>query len=79
MSETKQLPNRSDLTEKETWDLTPIFESDAAFDTAFEALTKKLEEAPPVEKEIDEEEQSDIDTKRQELMAKLESMRKGVK
>ena len=40
---------------------------------------KKLEEAPPVEKEIDEEEQSDIDTKRQELMAKLESMRKGVK
>jgi oligoendopeptidase F len=46
MSETKQLPNRSDLTEKETWDLTPIFESDAAFDTAFEALTKKLEEAP---------------------------------
>ena len=45
MSEAKQLPNRSELAIEETWDLTPIFKDDAAFDKAFEALSKQLEEA----------------------------------
>ncbi|MDT2829934.1 oligoendopeptidase F [Vagococcus carniphilus] len=45
MSETKQLPNRSDLSVEATWDLTPIFKDDAAFDEAYETLSKKLEQA----------------------------------
>lgn len=42
MSETKQLPNRSDLPEELTWDLSPLFKDDAAFDVAFEALKEDL-------------------------------------
>ncbi len=45
MSETKQLPNREDLAVELTWDLTPIFKDDAAFDEAYEALSNKLKEA----------------------------------
>ena len=45
MSETKQLPNRSDLSVEATWDLTPIFKDDIAFDEAYETLSKKLEQA----------------------------------
>lgn len=45
MSKAKQLPNRTDLSIEETWDLTPIFKDDQAFDTAYEVLSEKLKEA----------------------------------
>ena len=45
MSETKQLPNRSELSEELTWDLTPIFATDEAFDEALEDLTKEIAKA----------------------------------
>ena len=45
MSEAKQLPNRSELKVEDTWDLTPIFKDDAAFDVAYNALSEKLKEA----------------------------------
>lgn len=45
MSETKQLPNRSELPEELTWDLTPIFASDDAFNEALTSLTAELEKA----------------------------------
>ncbi|WP_326717478.1 oligoendopeptidase F [Vagococcus jeotgali] len=45
MSETKQLPNRSELNEATTWDLTLIFPSDEAFDEAFNQLSDELTHA----------------------------------
>lgn len=42
MSETTKLPNREDLPEKLTWDLTPIFSSDQEFDEKYEELTEEL-------------------------------------
>lgn len=45
MSETKQLPNRSELNEASTWDLTLIFPSDEAFDEAFNQLSDELTHA----------------------------------
>lgn len=42
MSETTKLPNREDLPEKLTWDLTPIFLSDQEFDKKYEELTEEL-------------------------------------
>lgn len=45
MSEPKRLPKRSDVSEKMTWDLTPIFSDDAAFDTAFDQLSADLKQA----------------------------------
>lgn len=45
MSETKQLPNRSELPEELTWDLTPIFASDDAFNEALATLASELDKA----------------------------------
>lgn len=45
MTETKQLPRRSELTVELTWDLTKIFKDNLAFDSACEALTIELEKA----------------------------------
>ncbi|NMP59503.1 oligoendopeptidase F [Enterococcus mundtii] len=42
MSETTKLPNREDLPEKLTWDLTTIFSSDQEFDKKYEELTEEL-------------------------------------
>lgn len=42
MSETTKLPNREDLPEKLTWDLTPIFSSDQEFDEKYEELTEEF-------------------------------------
>lgn len=42
MSETTKLPNREDLPEKLTWDLTPIFSSDQEFNKKYEELTEEL-------------------------------------
>lgn len=42
MSETTKLPNREDLPEKLTWDLTPIFSSNQEFDEKYEELTEEL-------------------------------------
>ncbi|MCA6773808.1 oligoendopeptidase F [Enterococcus mundtii] len=42
MSETTKLPNREDLPEKLTWDLTPIFSSNQEFDKKYEELTEEL-------------------------------------
>ncbi|MFP3774200.1 oligoendopeptidase F [Enterococcus mundtii] len=42
MSETTKLPNREDLPEKLTWDLTSIFSSDQEFDKKYEELTEEL-------------------------------------
>lgn len=45
MSETKQLPKRSELSPELTWDLTEIFENDVAFDQAYESLTEEIKKA----------------------------------
>lgn len=45
MSETKQLPQRQEVAEEMTWDLSKIFADDQAFETAFTALQQKLKEA----------------------------------
>lgn len=45
MSETKQLPKRSELAVELTWDLTKIFKDDRAFDLAYEELTNELQKA----------------------------------
>ncbi|MGO3732212.1 MAG: oligoendopeptidase F [Vagococcus sp.] len=45
MSDTKQLPNRSDLPVDKTWDLTPIFKDETAFDEAYQDLVNRLETA----------------------------------
>lgn len=44
MSETKQLPLRSEVPEELTWDLSVIFKDDAAFEEAFAALNDRLAE-----------------------------------
>lgn len=44
MSETKQLPKRSELSEEVTWDLTKIFKSNQEFDLAFKALEEEIKE-----------------------------------
>lgn len=45
MSEAKQLPKRSELSEELTWDLSLIFKDDQAFDQAFEELQEKIEDS----------------------------------
>ncbi|MCU7357928.1 MULTISPECIES: oligoendopeptidase F [Enterococcus] len=45
MMATKQLPTRESLPEKMTWDLTPIFADDQAFDAAFAELKEELNQA----------------------------------
>lgn len=42
---TKQLPTRESLPTELTWDLTPIFADDQAFDTAFADLKEELKQA----------------------------------
>ena len=44
MNETKQLPNRSDLSEEMTWDLTKIFKNNQEFEQAFQLLEKEIQE-----------------------------------
>ena len=41
MSETKQLPLRSEVPEELTWDLSVIFKDDAAFEEAFSTKNKR--------------------------------------
>ena len=43
MSNIYELPLRSEVAEKDTWDLTPIFASDTSWEDAFVSLTDKLE------------------------------------
>ncbi|WP_329957727.1 oligoendopeptidase F [Enterococcus sp. SMC-9] len=45
MMATKQLPTRESLPTELTWDLTPIFADDQAFDTAFADLKEELKQA----------------------------------
>lgn len=45
MTETKQLPKRSELSVELTWDLAKIFKDDLAFDNACEILTNEIEKA----------------------------------
>ena len=42
MSEIKQLPQRAEVPENLTWDLSPIFKDDAAFEEAFTAFQAKI-------------------------------------
>ena len=42
----KQLPKRQEVSVELTWDLTKIFADDAAFDTAYAALSEELTKAP---------------------------------
>ena len=42
---TTQLPSRESLPEEMTWDLTPIFADDQAFDTAFAEVKEELKQA----------------------------------
>lgn len=44
MSETKQLPKRSELSEEMTWDLTKVFKNNQEFEQAFKDLEKKIQE-----------------------------------
>ena len=43
MEETKQLPTREEVPVEKTWDLTTIFESDEAWESAFQAAGEKVE------------------------------------
>ncbi len=43
MSKTYELPLRSEVALKDTWDLTPIFASHAEWENAFVAFSEKLE------------------------------------
>ena len=45
MSETKQLPDRADLPEALTWDLTKIYADDGAFEEAFQEIVAELKQA----------------------------------
>ncbi|AYW45619.1 oligoendopeptidase F [Tetragenococcus koreensis] len=45
MSEPKKLPERNEVPEKLTWDLTKIFASDQAFEEAFTTLQEKIKQA----------------------------------
>ncbi|MBO0432369.1 oligoendopeptidase F [Enterococcus sp. DIV0660C] len=45
MSETTQLPNREELSEKLTWDLTKIFANDQEFDEKYQELSEELTQA----------------------------------
>ena len=45
MSETNRLPLRSEVAEKDTWNLQPIFESDQKWEDALELFTKHLSKA----------------------------------
>ncbi|MBO0480839.1 oligoendopeptidase F [Candidatus Enterococcus courvalinii] len=45
MSETTQLPNREELSEKLTWDLTKIFANDQEFDEKYQELSEELMQA----------------------------------
>lgn len=44
MSKSYELPLRSQVAEKDTWDLTPIFASDEAWEQAFITLSNRIEE-----------------------------------
>ncbi|MHC5229992.1 oligoendopeptidase F [Enterococcus sp. LJL99] len=58
MSETKQLPNRSELSEEMTWDLTKIFKSNQDFDQAFKALEQEIQEISKLKGSLDKGSQS---------------------
>lgn len=45
MTEAKQLPQRSEVQEDLTWDLTKIFPNDEAFDQSFEELAEEIKQA----------------------------------
>lgn len=45
MSTTKQLPKREEVKKELTWDLTPIFKDDAAFDAAFATAQEEVKKA----------------------------------
>lgn len=45
MSEAKQLPLRSEVADILTWDLTPIFASDGAFDAAYQEVSEEMTDA----------------------------------
>ena len=45
MSEAKQLPNREEVQEAQTWDLTKIFADDTAFEVAFTAVQEEVKKA----------------------------------
>lgn len=45
MSETTQLPNREELSENLTWDLTKIFANDQEFDEKYQELSEELTQA----------------------------------
>ncbi|MDN5811242.1 MAG: M3 family metallopeptidase, partial [Tetragenococcus koreensis] len=45
MSEPKKLPERNEVPEELTWDLTKIFASDQAFEEAFTTLQEKIKQA----------------------------------
>lgn len=46
MSEVKQLPQRKEIPAEKTWDLTPIFASDDAFEKALASVKKEASEGP---------------------------------
>src|SRR5690625_1426978 len=54
MAQAKQLPKRSELAEEMTWDLTVIFSSDEAFETAYEEVEKQVNEFQTYEGRLDE-------------------------
>jgi len=44
MAKTNRIPVRKDVPKEVTWDLTPLYKSDAAWERAYKALEKKVEE-----------------------------------
>ncbi|AMC92701.1 oligopeptidase PepB [Erysipelothrix larvae] len=43
MANVKELPSRKDVKLEDTWDLTPIFENDAAWNDAFDAVVSEMD------------------------------------
>ncbi|MCH5463150.1 oligoendopeptidase F [Lactobacillus sp. LC28-10] len=54
MSDIKQLPTRDQVDSKLTWDLTPIFKDDEAFNAAFDRVSKEIDALPKLEGKLAE-------------------------
>ncbi len=49
MSDIKQLPTRDQVNSELTWDLTPIFQNQQAFEQAFDGVMKQIDALPELE------------------------------
>ncbi|MTV82931.1 oligoendopeptidase F [Secundilactobacillus folii] len=52
MAEVKQLPTRKQVSPELTWDLTPIYHDQKAFEQAFEAVSSQIDQLPALQGEL---------------------------